>query len=234
MMHMDHREGKHMAEARAGEEELLYGFDPLCGWCFAFGPTIRALAAAHPDLPIRLRRGGLVVGERVAPIANSRDYLINGLEQVRRTAGVAAGRAFYDGLLAEGTYMSDSEPPCRAITVMERLAPAGVFGFAVDLPDIHYVQGQPLDDADVLGALAAAHGADAEEFKRHWRSDEARTATLAGFKAARAQGFVSYPILLYRRGAQVAPVARGFLPPDAALDRLAALRGSPAALAASR
>jgi putative protein-disulfide isomerase len=210
-------------------EELLYGFDPLCGWCFAFGPTIRAIAAAHPDLAVRLRRGGLVVGERVAPIATSREYLINGLEQVRRTAGVEAGRAFYDGLLAEGSYISDSEPPCRAITVMEQIAPESVFGFAVDLPDIHYVRGLPLDDADVLAELAAAHGADAEEFRRRWPSGEARLATQAGFEEARAQGFVSYPTLLYRRGERAVIVARGFLPPAAAVDRIAKLRvaGSP-------
>lgn len=213
-----------MYDERQTDEELLYGFDPLCGWCFAFGPTIRAIAAAHPDLPIRLRRGGLVVEERVAPIAASREYLINGLEQVRRTAGVAAGRAFYDGLLAEGSYISDSEPPCRAITVMEQIAPAGVFGFAVDLPDIHYVGGKPLDNAEVLAGLAAAHGADPDEFRRRWASDEARAATQAGFAATRAQGFVSYPTLLYRRGRQVAIVARGFLPPAAALDRIAGLR----------
>jgi putative protein-disulfide isomerase len=206
------------------DEELQYGFDPLCGWCFAFGPTIRAIATAHPDLPIRLRRGGLVVGERVAPIAVSRDYLINGLAQVQRTAGVSAGRPFYDGLLAEGTYVSDSEPPCRAITVMEQIAPAGVFGFAVDLPDIHYVRGLPLDDADVLAELAASHGADADEFRRRWLSDEARAATEAGFADARTAGFTSYPTLIYRRGTRAAVVARGFLPPVTALSLVASLR----------
>lgn len=208
-----------------GDEELLYGFDPLCGWCFAFGPTIRALAAAHPDLPIQLRYGGLVVGERVRPIADTRDYLMNGLEQVRATAGVAAGDAFYNRLLAEGTYISNSEPPCRAIFVMEQLAPAAAFAFAVALPDAFYVDGQPLDNEDVLANLAARYGADPTAFRKSWHSEAARTGTQAAFVTARRQGFNSYPTLAYSRGGSLALLARGFLSPAAALDRLAGLRG---------
>lgn len=34
------------------DERLIYGFDPLCGWCFAFRPTMHAIREAHPDVPI--------------------------------------------------------------------------------------------------------------------------------------------------------------------------------------
>lgn len=208
------------------DEELIYGFDPLCGWCFAFGPSYRAIRAAHPDLPVRIRTGGLVLGERVGPIAGHRDYLLRGLEQVRLTAGVAAGPAFLEGLLAEGTYVSDSEPPCRAIFTMERLAPQGAADFAADLPDIHYIDGKPLDDVGVLAGLAARHGADPEAFAQLWQSDEARAGTEAAFAAARAFGIRSYPTVLYRRGGELHMVAQGFAPPQAAAARVKELRGA--------
>jgi putative protein-disulfide isomerase len=209
---------------RDQDEELIYGFDPLCGWCFAFGPTYRAIRAAHPDLPVRMRYGGLVLGERVGPIAGHRDYLLRGLEQVRQTAGVAAGAAFLDGLLAEGAYVSDSEPPCRAIYAMERLAPATAADFAADLPDIHYVDGKPLDDVAVLAELAGRHGADPAAFAELWLSDEARAGVQQAFEAARAFGIRSYPTVLYRRGQQLAQVAQGFAPPELAVARVRALR----------
>lgn len=209
------------------DEELIYGFDPLCGWCFAFGPSYRAIRAAHPDLPVRMRYGGLVLGERVGPIAGHRDYLLRGLEQVRRTAGVAAGPAFLDGLLAEGAYISDSEPPCRAIYVMEQLAPAAAAAdFAADLPDIHYVDGKPLDDVDVLAALAARHGADPAVFAELWLGDGARAGVQQAFAAARAFGITSYPTVLYHKGDRLQPVAQGFAPPAAAAARVTALRAS--------
>lgn len=206
------------------DEELIYGFDPLCGWCFAFGPSYRAIRAAHRDLPVRVRYGGLVIGERVGPIAGHRDYLLRGLEQVRLTAGVAAGAPFLEGLLAEGTYVSDSEPPCRAIYVMERLAPDGVADFAGDLPDVHYIHGRPLDDVDVLAALAAHHGADPEAFAALWLSDAARAGVQQAFASARAFGIRSYPTVLYRKGARLHQVAQGFAPPTTVAARVAALR----------
>jgi putative protein-disulfide isomerase len=208
------------------QEELIYGFDPLCGWCFAFGPSFRAILAAHPDLPVQLRYGGLVLGERVGPIAGHRDYLVRGLEQVRQTAGVAAGSAFLNGLLAEGTYISDSEPPCRALYAMEQIAtPAQVAAFAGDLPDRHYIDGKPLDDLDVLASLAAKHGADPEAFAQLWPSEQARAGVQRAFAAARAFGISSYPTLIYRDGDELHMVARGFAPPEAAVARVSQLRG---------
>ncbi|NJL32902.1 MAG: hypothetical protein HC893_02425 [Chloroflexaceae bacterium] len=76
------------------QERLIYGFDPLCGWCFAFRPTMRAVTATHSDLPITLAYGGLVVGARVEPIAAMRDYLRRGLAQVQAVSGATAGPQF--------------------------------------------------------------------------------------------------------------------------------------------
>lgn len=205
-------------------ERLVYGFDPLCGWCFAFRPTMQAIRAAYPDVPITLMMGGLVVGSRVGPVSESREYLINGLEQVRRTAGVSAGAAFYEKLLADGTYISDSEPPCRAVYVAQQIAPDQAFDFADALPAAYYVDGQPLDSEDVLGALAAKHGIDAVTLLEHWRSDEARRGVQQAFMQARNAGFTSYPTLAYQRGDKLAMVAQGFAAPQQAVQRIAELR----------
>ncbi|HMQ30615.1 MAG TPA: hypothetical protein PKD53_07785 [Chloroflexaceae bacterium] len=205
-------------------ETLIYDFDPLCGWCFAFGPSFRAAAAANPDLPVALRYGGLVVGARVGPIAEHRGYLLAGFERVRQVAGFGPEAPFLEGLLAEGTYVSDSEPPCRAIFVMEQIAPAGAFGFAAALPDLHYREGVPLDDVAALAELAAANGADPALFAARWRSPEARAGVQAAFARHRASGAVSYPTLRYRRGDQDALVAQGFATPDETVRRIGSLR----------
>lgn len=210
----------------ATEETLIYGFDPLCGWCFAFRPSMAALRAAFPALPITLRYGGLVTGERVAPIAATRDYLLNGLEQVRRTAGVAAGAAFYEGLLAEGTYISNSEPPCRAIWAVEQLAPAAAYAFADSLPEAFYVHGRPLDDPTVLRELAEAQGVDGAAFLECWQSPSAVQATQQAFQQAQRAGFTTYPTLVYQRGDTPTLVVRGFLAPEALVARVSELRAA--------
>jgi putative protein-disulfide isomerase len=132
-------------------------------------------------------------------------------------------------LLAEGTYISNSEPPCRAIVVMQQLAPAGAYTFADAIPEAFYVRGLRPDDPHVLAELASANGADPEAFLQGWHSDAAREATQAAFALARGEGFVSYPTLVYRRGDAITIVARGFLPPADAVARVAELRGRSAA-----
>jgi putative protein-disulfide isomerase len=207
------------------DEELVYGFDPLCGWCFAFRPTMRAITKAHPDVPMRVLYGGLVLGERVRPIAADREYLLRGLEEVRRRSGVVAGERFYNGLLAEGTYVSNSEPPCRAMYVMQQLAPERVYAFADALPDAYYSQGLPLDSETVLGDLAAAQGVERATFLDLWRSDEAKAGTQTAFTRARAAGVTMYPTLFYRRGENILLIGRGFIEPDAAVDRVTTAKG---------
>lgn len=206
-------------------ERLVYDFDPLCGWCFAFAPSMAAAVAAFPELPVTLRYGGLVVGERVGPIAGHRAYLLAGFAQVRQVAGFGPGAPFLEGLLNEGRYISDSEPPCRGIFVMEQLAPAGATGFAAALPNLHYLDGKPLDDVAVLAELAAANGADPALFSAMWQSDEARSGVQAAFARHRAAGVVSYPTLRYGRGESLAMVAQGFATPAETVRRIAQLRG---------
>jgi putative protein-disulfide isomerase len=208
------------------DEELIYGFDPLCGWCFAFRPTMHAITDAHPDLSVRVLYGGLVLGERVRPIAEDRDYLVRGLEEVRRRSGVVAGERFYNGLLAEGTYVSNSEPPCRALYVMQQLAPERVYSFADALPDAYYGHGLPLDSEIVLGELAAAQGVDHVAFLQMWRSEEAKVGIQSAFARARAAGVTMYPTLFYRRGDRAQLIGRGFIEPAVAVDLVSAARGT--------
>ncbi|GAB4210264.1 MAG: DsbA family protein [Roseiflexaceae bacterium] len=206
------------------DEELLFGTDPLCGWCFAFRPAMRMLTEAHPDLPVRVLYGGLVLGERVQPIAATRGYLINGLEEVRRRAGVAAGEAFYQGLLADGSYISNSEPPCRAIWTVQQIAPERAYAFADALPEAFYVRGLALDEPQVLADLAAEQGIDPAAFLRLWDTPEAHQGTRSAFAQARADGIGVYPTLMYRRGHHIHVVTSGWVSPSELLARVAALR----------
>lgn len=205
-------------------EELVFGTDPLCGWCFAFRPAMHALTEAHPDLPVRVIYGGLVLGERVQPIAAMRGYLTAGLEEVRQRAGVVAGEAFYQGLLTDGRYISNSEPPCRAIWTVQQLAPERAYAFADALPEAFYVRGLALDEPQVLADLAARHGVDPAAFLRLWETREAQEGTRRAFAQARADGIGVYPTLMYRHGQNIQVVTSGWIPPTELLARVAALR----------
>ena len=42
------------------ERELMYFSDPMCSWCYGFGPEIEKLQARYADqMPVQMILGGL-------------------------------------------------------------------------------------------------------------------------------------------------------------------------------
>ena len=203
-------------------EELWYGMDPLCGWCFAFRPVMAGLLAAEP-LPVRVLTGGLVLGARVEPIAAMRDYIRAGFARIRELAGVDMGPGFA-ALLDEGTWISDSEPPCRAIAVAESLDESRTYAMADALCGGFYERGLRLDDVGALRDVAESVGLDGDAFVLRHTSEEAKALVQVRFDEAQALGVTSYPLLAYRRGDTVVALAQGWTPLATVRARLDAAR----------
>lgn len=175
---------------------LVYGNDPLCGWCFAIGPALLDARARLGDLVRwRLETGLLVTGERVRPIAQDRGYLRQGLAQVEAVAGRRAGDAYWRDVVEDGTWVSDSEPAVRAVVTARELAPGVELAFSHALTDALYLEGRRPDDPDTLRALAGRFDLDGEHLVAAWASDEARRSTAEAAARARALGVETYPSL---------------------------------------
>src|SRR5687767_12086660 len=67
--------------------ELIYGFDPLCGWCYGLVPAMRRVEQDHPDLPIRLVMSGLVSEGGVGPYARMESYIRRAEVQLKKVTG---------------------------------------------------------------------------------------------------------------------------------------------------
>ena len=184
------------------EATLVYGFDPLCGWCFGFRPTLASLRASLAGrVRWRVACGGLVTGERVRPIGEQRDYLTRGMAAVESRTGVRFGEGFTRGLLAEGTWVSSSEPGCRAVLLVQRLFGAErALDFGDELSRAFYVDGRPTDDVESLQAVAKVAGVDAAQVLEAWNAPSAEHRTWEAFTRARQDGVVSYPSMFLDRG----------------------------------
>jgi putative protein-disulfide isomerase len=212
---------------------LEYGFDPLCGWCYAFGPSIDAMRAAFPGaFQLRLLQGGLVVGERVQPMRLARDYLLRAMPEAERRSGVKFGAAFKEGLLREDDYAMGSEPACRAVVVACELAAqtanadAGV-DFGLSLTRAIYRDGRKPDDPATLATLAEQVGLSPDSLVTAWASDGARARTQRAFAEARQAGISMYPTLRWREGDRRTELLRGYLGPDESVALVAdRLRGT--------
>jgi putative protein-disulfide isomerase len=198
---------------------LVYGFDPLCGWCFGFRSAVTELRhGLKGRVRWRLACGGLVTGERVKPIGETREYLLRGMAQVEARTDARFGDGFKKGLLAQGSWVSSSEPGCRAVLLVQELEGAEkALDFGAALSTAFYVDGKPTDDVDALRAVADATNVDATRLLAAWSSPGADQRTRTAFTEARSEGVTTYPSLFLDWGKGLVPVVSGCLSASDAL-----------------
>ncbi|MFO0665538.1 MAG: DsbA family protein [Polyangiaceae bacterium] len=204
---------------------IVYAFDPMCGWCFAFRTSIRALRSELGSrVEWTIASSGLIAPEQAAPIGKMREALLRGMPAVEKRTQVRFGAAFKEGLLAKGTWVASSEPGCRAIFCASELDPDRAFDFAEALSAALYEEGEPQDSEDTLRLCAEDAGIDPEALLAAYRSEDAKRATLAAFAMWRQRGITTYPGIFIERNDKLERIFEGYLDADVAIARtLAAL-----------
>lgn len=177
--------------------ELLYGFDPLCGWCYGAVPAVRAVRAAHPGLPVRLVMAGLVTGARAGPYAEAEGYIRAASDRLRQVTGRVPSEAFFR-LIATPGVRGDSGPPCVAIDAVQREAPEAALPFAHAVIEAHFEQGADLNAPETYAPLLARHAPGLALPDLH---DPARAE--GAWAEGRAMGVASFPTLILRRDGAV-------------------------------
>jgi putative protein-disulfide isomerase len=140
--------------------ELLYGFDPLCGWCYGVAPAMRRVAADHPDLPVRLVMAGLVSGDRVGPYAAMEGYIRSASARLRAVTGRAPSEAFFR-LIATPGLEGNSGPPSVAMAHAAGHAPEQAVEFAHRVIEAHFEAGADLNDAATYDPMLREFGVEA-------------------------------------------------------------------------
>ncbi|AYA38659.1 DsbA family protein [Hymenobacter oligotrophus] len=195
------------------DTQLLYIFDPLCGWCYGMSPVVKRLAEEYADrVPCTVLSGGMVVGEDIEPISIRWGYISQALKQVEQITGVQFGEPFLQ-LGAEGSHINNSEPPSRALMAFKQLDPLNrEVAFAHDIQQAHFAEGRDLNDPATYEQLAKAYSLDAGEFRRWWESDATREATQHEFQMVRQLGVQGFPTLVLVHGHQGYVLTRGYQP----------------------
>lgn len=188
---------------------VLYVYDPLCGWCFGFDPVLSDLAEKHPELRIEVIGGGMMTGQRVGPISQMADYILGAYKQLEQTTGVRVGEP-YLALLRQGTYISNSEPPCRALAAYKLQRPDDGLRFAIALQDAMFVHGNDLNAPETYANLAESFGLDAKLFLVQMESPEAHAATQQGFAQSQSLGVQGFSSVFYFDRQLYHPIAHGY------------------------
>ena len=137
------------------EPRLHYIYDPLCGWCYAVAPLLKA---ARTIIPITLHGGGMMTGARRQKITPEwKAYVGPNDRQITQVTGQTFGEAYLNGLLRDHSAWLDSEPPTAAVLAAEQVNAAGL-DMLTRLYEAHYLEGRRIADEAVLIDLAQEVG----------------------------------------------------------------------------
>ena len=174
--------------------QLTYVYDPLCGWCYGFIPTLRDFARNNPHVEIDVVPGGLVTGDRVGPYGDMLNYIASAAPRMSAVTGQFLGEPFFDMMRREETPLSISAPPSLAVLLMQSLTDKeGVLRFVHGLKETHFIDGQNLNDAHTYDALCDKLGLPRLNTKAIVGATEAQPLVAASFQKARSLGVSSFP-----------------------------------------
>jgi putative protein-disulfide isomerase len=211
----------------SGEGRLVYVADPLCSWCYGFGPQLEDVLARHPDIALELVMGGLRAGNTEPMSPAFRDMLRGHWGHVSQLTGLE----FSDAIFERDGFVYDTEPPCRAVVAARSLDPRRALVLMKAIQSAFYREGRDVTVPATLAAIAAECGYDAASFSTALASPAMREATHADFARAREWGVTGFPTLALARGDALYLLTAGFATGDVVEERLAEIerRLAPAA-----
>ncbi len=186
---------------------LLYVADPMCSWCYGFGPELATLAEGH-GLGVRVLMGGLRPGPSAQVLD---DRLRRYLRDTWTKISEITGRPFDLGFLDREGWVYDTELPARAVVVVRELAPDVAWPFFERVQRAFYAEGVDITDPAVYPDLVAEFpDVDGAAFEEALTGDDSRKAAWRDFAEARRMGVEGFPALFLRDGVRVVPLAFGY------------------------
>ncbi|GAA3789917.1 DsbA family protein [Streptomyces phyllanthi] len=202
--------------------KLVYVFDAYCGWSHGFSGTLSEVVSRHPELPVEVVSGGLFTGPRRVPIREF-GYVQGANAKIAELTGAEFGEA-YERLIADGSFVMDSEAAARGVAALRRAAPARAAELTTALQRAFYADGRSLSDPATYRKVAEEAGLDADAVVAAFEDTETRAAAGADFRRAASLGVTGFPTLLAVDGDRVTALAHGHATAEEVDQRLAALR----------
>lgn len=190
--------------------KLLYFYDPLCGWCYGFGPVIKDLEEKYKEIiSFEAISGGMILGERVKPLSEIHAYLREAMPRLEEMTGVKFGEKYME-IFEEGSIMLNSETPCIAMTVFKSMSAQSSIEFASALQSALYFNGIDLNKLENYQNIIAKFDLPWEVFKEKMESAGYKQKTYEEFRISQQAGINGFPSVVLQIKEQGYLIARGY------------------------
>lgn len=190
--------------------EFLYFADPMCSWCYAFGPVAAQLSTDYSErATLTVIPGGLRPDEtRPTPERMAREIV----GHWRHVEEASALPFDFDFFVKSPGFVYDTAPACRALTAVGRIKRSLALPFKSALQRRFYAGAQDPRSEETFVAAAAEVGIEGEFFLEVYRAAETETMMRELFEFARNLGIHGFPTLVLRFPEKLALLTRGYLP----------------------
>jgi putative protein-disulfide isomerase len=206
---MEKINGKHLKEEE--KPEVIYIFDPLCGWCYGFSPVMQKIYAEFKsDYDFLVLSGGMITGDRVGPIGLVAPYIKEAYKSVEQTTGVKFGEKFLNEILAKGEAVFNSALPARALATFRLFKPHESLAFASQLQKAIYYDGINLYHDESYGQIAEGFGIDLTSFIQKMKEPQIEEIVNNEFEMVAGMGIRAFPSVVLRKGKELSLISTGY------------------------
>lgn len=190
-------------------KELIYVADPMCSWCWGFAPVMELIAPMLRDrAALRVLPGGLRPGVRQPLSEHEVSYVMSEWRKIAKQTG----QPFDFEQPLDTSYVYDTEPACRALSVMIRERPACALDYLKSLQQAFYVGRRDLKDPEVLADYAQTYGVARAAFLEKFSLPLAVEAFNEDVHFVRRCGIEAFPSVLLRTGLRIQRLTIGYQP----------------------
>ncbi len=174
-------------------KKLLYFADPMCSWCWGFSPTIHQAANQFAEVaPVEIHVGGLRAGNTKIMDKDQRLYILNHWFNVNEASGQPFDFAFK---MPEG-FVYNTEPPCRAVKVMQRLNPTQALNYFSAIQEAFYAKNVDVTNPKILTELASEQDVTPQQFELSFVSEEIKQQTQNDFMLSQQMRVNGFPSII--------------------------------------
>jgi putative protein-disulfide isomerase len=197
---------------------LIYIADPMCSWCYGFGPELQGLLKTLPDARLDIVVGGLRAFNTEIMDAEKRNMILGHWKHVEE----ASGLPFTLNGMSQAGFVYDTEPACRTVVAARTLADDLPSGAILDvfhaIQHAFYAEGKDVTDLHLLAEIAVTtlnkvtggDSFDVESFYETLTAPMTMAEARQDFAQTQRWGINGFPALLLAQDDSLHMIANGY------------------------
>ncbi|AVV79070.1 DsbA family protein [Leptospira santarosai] len=187
---------------------ILYAADPLCPWCYGFGPVLQKVREEYKNkIRFSLVLGGL-------RFENGAEFLTPELSRILKhewkDAEFVTKQPFQSEFLDRNDFRYDSFPACKAVISVQKIKPEIAFDYLNILSKSFYHENQDPTSFRTFVSLAENLGIPSKKFQSVFEDKDTDMETKNDFYFGFSLGVSAFPSLVFSDGYESGILTRGY------------------------